>query len=434
MSNVSFIGLGCSKNTTDLEYLMGYLNENGLNIVNDISKSDYIVINTCGFIEPAVIESVENIVEIGQSKPEHAKIIATGCMVERFKNELIKELPEVDFYTGVHTLKEAGDFIINDAVDPAKKAGDYGVSRLIANAPYYAYIKIADGCNNRCSYCTIPSIRGDLTSRTEKSIVSEIKGLLDSGVKEIILISQDSTKYGYDLYGESGLVDLVEKINAIESDFFIRLLYLNPDGITREDIKRLAGIDKLIKYFEIPVQHISDKILTSMGRKSDSIDIKNVFKWLRELIPEAFIRTTFIVGFPGEDEADFNNLKNFVKQYSPDYAGFFGFCAEEGTKAAALPGCISDDVTQDRIAELQDIQEKNTVNRLDQLSDFEITAFVEGPSEDFEYILEGRALFQSPEIDGKTFFIDGRADRGYGPYKCSIEKIVYPDIYCKIVS
>jgi len=434
MSSVAFIGLGCSKNTTDLEYLMGYLSGNGVDIVNDISLSDYIVINTCGFIEPAVMEAIENIVETGETKPKGTKIIAVGCMVERFKDDFEEEFPEVDFYTGVHTLKEAGDFILEDSGLNTGDGHSYGFDRIISNHTYYAYIKIADGCNNRCSYCTIPSIRGDLKSRSEESIIKEAANLISSGVKEIILISQDSTKYGLDLYGESRLVQLVEKLNDLNGDFFIRLLYLNPDGINEEDIRRFSEIDKLVKYFEIPVQHISDKILSRMRRKSDSKKIKDVFSNIRAIIPEAFIRTTFIVGFPAEDVKDFRELKGFVKDFAPDYAGFFGFQPEEGTKAFDMPDYVNKEVIENRISELEKIQEQNTIERLNKMKDEEFLAFAEGLSEDIEFIPEGRAIFQAPEIDGKTFFIDGRADRGYGPYKCSIEKIVYPDIYCKIVS
>ncbi|AEI14225.1 Ribosomal protein S12 methylthiotransferase rimO [Flexistipes sinusarabici DSM 4947] len=434
MSRVAFIGLGCSKNTTDLEYLMGYLRDSGLDIVNDITSSDYIVINTCGFIEPAVMEAIENIVQTGEKKPEGAKIIAAGCMVERFKDEFEEEFPEVDFYTGVHTLKEAGDFILKDSGLTIDESRVYGSARLIANHPYYAYIKIADGCNNRCSYCIIPSIRGDLKSRPEESIIREAEELIRSGVKEIILISQDSTKYGIDLYGEGRLVQLVEKINDLAGDFFIRLLYLNPDGINEDDIRRFSEIEKLVKYFEIPVQHISDKILSKMHRKSDSRKIKDVFSNIRKVMPEAFIRTTFIVGFPGEDENDFEELKGFLRDFAPDYAGFFEFQPEEGTKAFDMSDYVDNEKIESRILELESIQEQNTVERLKKMQNKEILAFAEGFSEDIEFIPEGRAIFQTPDIDGKTFFIDGRADRGYGPYKCSIEKIVYPDIYCKIVS
>ncbi|TYB32437.1 MAG: 30S ribosomal protein S12 methylthiotransferase RimO, partial [Flexistipes sinusarabici] len=398
------------------------------------TSSDYIVINTCGFIEPAVMEAIENIVQTGEKKPEGAKIIAAGCMVERFKDEFEEEFPEVDFYTGVHTLKEAGDFILEDSKLRIDESRTYGSARIISNHPYYAYIKIADGCDNRCSYCTIPSIRGGLKSRPEESIIKEVGNLISNGVKEIILISQDSTKYGLDLYGESRLVQLVEKINDLPGDFFIRLLYLNPDGINKSDIRRFPEIEKLVKYFEIPVQHISDKILSKMRRKSDSRKIKDVFSNIRAEMPEAFIRTTFIVGFPGEDENDFSELKGFLKDFAPDYAGFFGFQPEEGTKAFDMPDYVDNETVENRISELESIQEQNTVERLKKMQNEEILAFAEGFSEDIEFIPEGRAVFQTPEIDGKTFFIDGRADRGYGPYKCSIEKIVYPDIYCKIVS
>jgi len=435
-TNVSFIGLGCSKNNYDLEYLMGYLADNGCCIVNNIAESDYIVVNTCGFIEPAVSEAIENIVEAGQDKTGGKKLVVTGCMVERYKKEFAVEFPEVDFFTGVHTLNEAAEFILRDSEFFEKKESftSYGASRILINPGYYAYVKISDGCNNRCSYCTIPSIRGHLRSRSMEDILQEVTSLLNEGVREIILISQDSTKYGMDLYGKSSLVELVEQINNISGDFFTRLLYLNPDGIDKEMILKFAGFPKLIKYFEIPVQHISDRILRRMNRKSDSQHIKNVFNWIRDIIPDAFIRTTFIVGFPGETESDFCMLESFVADYKPDFAGFFAFSPEEGTLAGEMPGLIDNDTVENRIRILENIQKQNTVKRLSELKEKEIISFVEKANDDFEFILEGRSLFQSPEIDGKTYFIDGVATNGWGPYKCSIEKIEYPDIYCKIIS
>jgi|Wag4MinimDraft_12_1082652.scaffolds.fasta_scaffold00162_11 ribosomal protein S12 methylthiotransferase len=434
--NVSFIGLGCSKNNNDLEYLMGYLADNGCGIVNNIDESDYIVVNTCGFIEPAVSEAIENIVEAGQHKTGGKKLVVTGCMVERYKDQFAAEFPEVDFFTGVHTLDEAAEFILKDSHLFGKRETlpSYSTSRIISNSGYYAYVKISDGCNNRCSYCTIPSIRGHLRSRSIEDIIEEVNGLLMQGVREIILISQDSTKYGMDLYKKSSLVELVEEINSIPGDFFIRLLYLNPDGIDREMILKFAEFTKLIKYFEIPVQHISDNVLNRMNRKSDSYHIRNVFNWVRQIMPEVFIRTTFIVGFPGETEADFNMLKDFIINYKPDFAGFFAFSPEEGTPAWDMSGCIDDDTVENRIHILENLQMKNTEKRLNELKKKEIVSFVEKANDDFEFILEGRSLFQAPEIDGKTYFIDGVATNGWGPYKCSIEKIKYPDIYCRIIS
>lgn len=433
MTRVSFIGLGCSKNTTDLEYLIGYLSNNGLKIENELSKSDYIIINTCGFVEEAVTESVETIIETGQAKSEGTKIIAAGCMVERYRDEFGKEFPEVDFFTGVHTLQKAADFIIKDSKLSLDSLKEYGEERIISNIPYYAYVKIADGCNNNCSYCTIPSIRGGLQSRFMEDIVAEIEKLLENGVKEIILISQDCTKYGCDIYEKSAFVDLLEEIDNIDSEFYLRILYLNPDGLSEDTIKRMTKLSSLIPYFEIPVQHISDSVLSMMNRHSDSSHIRDIYTIIRRELPDAFIRTTFILGFPGETISDYLKVKEFLEEYKPDYAGFFKFSPEEGTEAFDFPGRVNDEIADKRIEELQSIQERNTVSKLNEIKKSNIVVFADKPNEDFDFILEGRAMFQAPEIDGKAYIIDGVASNGHGPYKCSIEKIIYPDIYCKIL-
>ena len=305
-------------------------------------------------------------------------------MVERYKDDILKEMPEIDFITGVGKLSEAADYLCKE-FNIAKKAGQS--FRTIINAPYYAYVKISEGCNNTCAFCVIPNIRGRLKSRTMEDIEQEIEMLAADGVKEIIIISQDTTQYGMDIYGEEKLIPLMKKLTERFDNLLFRMLYLNPEGVTEEVIKFVAETKNVIKYFEVPVQHASDKILTKMRRASTRQVIDNVFDTIRKLCPEAFIRTTFITGFPGESEEDFNEICKFIEDKKPDYAGFFPDYKEE------------------------------------------FICFIDKVNDDFEFILEGRALFQAPDTDGKLYVTDGIADNGSGPYRCIINKIAYPDIY-----
>ncbi len=421
------MNLGCSKNQVDLENLIGISLDEGFGIANTPEESDAIIVNTCGFIEPAVSEAIETILEMASYKNENRKLIVSGCMTERYKNEVLKEIPEIDFITGVGKLENILSYL------KRKKIEKNNQSRYLLTSPYFAYVKISEGCNNRCSYCTIPSIRGNLKSRKKEEILDEITTLLNQGIKEIILVSQDTTKYGIDIYGTPKLTELLNDICKLDGKFYIRLLYLNPDGVNRELIDIVKNEDKIIKYFEIPVQHISDKILKSMNRKSNSQKIKEVFEFIRKNISDAIIRTTFIIGFPGETEDDFNKIQIFMEKYKPDFAGFFPFYKEEGVKASEMEGQISKSVIRSRINKLQKVQKKITSEKIKSLKKNIITCFVDKSNEDFNFILEGRALFQSPEIDGKAYFIDGIADKGFGPYKCKIQRFVYPDIYCKII-
>ncbi|MCX8085143.1 MAG: 30S ribosomal protein S12 methylthiotransferase RimO [Calditerrivibrio sp.] len=430
--NVAFISLGCSKNQTDLEYLIGDMVVEGFNIVTEVEKADAIIVNTCGFLQSAVSEAIENILDVAKRKKKRAKLIVSGCMVERYMSEIAKELPEIDFYTGVGKLSDIISFLKRGVKGSKGERRFYGEHRVLINPNYYAYVKISEGCNNRCSYCTIPSIRGNLVSRSMEDILKETGQLISKGVKEIILISQDTTKYGMDGKGY-GILDLLENLVKIEGDFKIRLLYMNPDGVNEALIDFVANHEKMIKYFEIPVQHIDDDILKKMNRRSDSSKIKSVFKYIRDKVPKAFIRTTFIVGFPGEDERAFDKLRNFILEYKPDYAGFFPYSREEGTVAYTFGDIPAKSVVKRRITELQKIQKRITSERLKKMKKDIITIFIEGISEENPFLYDARAEFQAPEIDGKTFVLGGEVNKGYGPYKAKIRRVIYPDIYCELI-
>lgn len=428
-NKVSFVSLGCSKNQVDLEYLMGAVEKEGFTITNIPEESDAIIINTCGFIEPAVTEAIDNILEMNGRRKVGAKLIVTGCMSERYKDDMKDELPEVDFFTGVGNLQSVIGFLRGDG----KAVTDYGDARILANESYYAYLKVSEGCSNRCSYCAIPGIRGDLKSRPMEDILKEAEALVKNGVKELIVISQDNTKYGRDIYGETKIAELLTELEKIDGDFHIRVMYLNPDGVTQKLIDTMCGSEKILSYFDIPVQHYSANMLKAMKRKSNPEIIDRVYDSIRAADPESFIRTTMIVGFPGETEEDFAELQKFLERHKPDFAGFFPYYRETGTSAYELGEGVGKRETAKRISTLQKMQKRNTNNRLKMQKKNDIICFVEGESDQSELILQGRALFQAPEIDGRAYFIDGIATDGYGPYTCRIKRVIYPDIYCEII-
>lgn len=427
---ISYVSLGCAKNQVDFEYLIGELSNDGFIAETDPAKCDAVIINTCGFIEPAVKEAIDNILQMENLISKKAKLIVTGCMVERYKDDILKEMPEIDFITGVGKLSEAADYLRKEF--NVEKHEEQNV-RAITNAPYYAYVKISEGCNNTCAFCVIPNIRGRLKSRTIEDIEQEIEFLAEKGVKEIVIISQDTTQYGMDIYGEEKLIPLMKKLTERFSSLLFRMLYLNPEGVSEELIKFVAETKNVIKYFEVPVQHASDKILTKMRRASTRQVIDNVFDTIRKLCPEAFIRTTFIVGFPGETEEDFNELYKFIEDKKPDYAGFFPYYKEEGSIAYNYNDDIDEKTKKERIKKLQSLQKKNTSARLREYKKKEFICFIDKVNDDFEFILEGRAVFQAPDTDGKLYVTDGVADNGSGPYTCVINKIAYPDIYVTFV-
>ena len=427
---ISYVSLGCAKNQVDFEYLIGELSNDGFIAETDPAKCDAVIINTCGFIEVAVKEAVDNILQMENLISKKAKLIVTGCMVERYKDDILKEIPEIDFITGVGKLSEAADYLRKE-FNVEKHEGKN--IRAITNAPYYAYVKISEGCNNTCAFCVIPNIRGRLKSRTIEDIEQEIEFLSEKGVKEIIIISQDTTQYGMDIYGEEKLIPLMKKLTVRFSNLLFRMLYLNPEGVSEELIKFAAETKNVIKYFEVPVQHASDKMLTKMRRASTRQVIDNVFDTIRKLCPEAFIRTTFIAGFPGETEEDFNELCKFIEDKKPDYAGFFPYYKEEGSIAYNYNDDIDEKTKKERIKKLQSLQKKNTSTRLRDYKKKEFICFIDNVNDDFEFILEGRAVFQAPDTDGKLYVTDGIADNDSGPYTCVINKIAYPDIYVTFV-
>jgi len=423
---ISYISLGCVKNQVDFENLIGELSFKGLEIESDVTVSDAVIINTCGFIESAVKEAIDTILTISRTMKSDAKLIVSGCMVERYRDDIALELKEVDFFTGVHQLSDITEYLTGSRVDTA-------TDRVITNHPYYAYLKISEGCNNFCTFCTIPKIRGKLKSRSIDNIVTEVSTLVSRDVKEIIIVSQDTTQYHYDIDKKIRLYELLDTLSDKYPTTLFRLLYLNPEGVDVKLIKLISSRANIINYFDIPIQHINDRILKLMNRKSNQQMIRKVISNIREHIPDAFIRSTFIVGFPSESDIEFEELAEFISEGNIDFAGFFGYSDEDIAASFKLADKISAKVIKNRVGRVEKLQKKITLSRLKKMKNTPIEAFIEQVSSESEFILEGRAIFQTPEVDGKLFTIDGVADRGYGPYQVRIKRIIYPDIYVEIL-
>ena len=411
MTKVGFVSLGCSKNLVDTEVMLRKLHDAGFELTPDEAEAEIIVINTCGFIESAKQESIDNILDLSRLKEEGKlkAIVATGCLVERYREEVMRELPEVDALVGVGSLSHIVDAC--RAVLEGKKYVSFddketcplGGERILTTDEHTAYLKVAEGCDNKCTYCAIPLIRGKMRSRPIEDIVKEAKDLEALGVRELNLIAQDTSRYGLDLYGEYSLARLVRAITENTDIPWIRLLYCYPDKITDELIEELRTNDRLVKYMDIPAQHISDKVLRRMNRHGGSELIRATVKKLRERVPGIVLRTTFMVGFPGETEEDFEELCEFVKEARFEHFGAFTYSAEEGTAAAELDGEVDEQTKQDRYDIL--MQTQLTVNEdiIEKRVGEVITVLCDG----FDTIADiyyGRTYADAPDVDGRVYF------------------------------
>ena len=413
---VGFVSLGCAKNLCDTEVMLHHIMEAGYNITPEETEADAVIINTCAFIESAKKESIDSILDIAWLK-EHGKlraIVVTGCLAQRYREQVLEELPEVDAILGVggiHKIVEALDASLEssgkkkskycclDANDSAALGGD----RVITTGEVSAYIKIAEGCNNRCTYCAIPSIRGPLRSRTVEDIVEEAKNLDSMGIKELVVIAQDTTVYGKDIYGQYNLPRLLRAITDNTSIPWIRILYCYPDKITDELIAEMRDNERIVHYIDLPVQHISDRVLKAMNRHGDSACIKDAVRRLREAMPDIVIRTTAIVGFPGETEEDFEELCSFVKETKFERFGAFPYSREENTPAAELDGQIDEQTKQDRYDIIMKCQNRVSAEYNEALLGTTVRVLCEG----FDPVSEafyGRTYRDAAEIDGKVWF------------------------------
>ena len=419
---VGFVSLGCSKNLIDTEIAIGHFKNNEYEIESNPEKAEIIVINTCGFIESAKEEAINTILEMAEYKNGKCKyLIVMGCLVQRYYDELIKELPEVDLFIKIaeydvmwrkieKLIKE--DILEISTTHTSKKITEIKPlpmpnceefnNRVITTGTNFAYLKIGEGCSNRCTYCAIPYIRGPFVSRKMEEILEEAKILARKGIRELIIIAQDTTKYGVDIYGESKLAELLQKISEIPEIKWIRFLYTYPEGIKDELIKTVKNNEKICKYFDIPIQHISNKVLKRMNRRTNKEQIENLITKLRREIPDVTLRTSLIVGFPGETLQDFEELEQFVEKAKFDKLGVFMYSKEDGTPAAKLLGQIPGKTKKSRYNKIMEIQQKISNENLQRKIGQQFEVLVEDISFDGQYLI-GRTKQDVPDIDGIVY-------------------------------
>jgi len=407
---IGFVSLGCAKNLTDTETMLGILSEDGFEITADVNEADAIVVNTCAFIDSAKEEAINTILEMAQYKEQNCSLlVVTGCLAQRYAEDIKKELQEVDIILGTTDYDKISEVIKEYYQNGTKSCcvGDcntpvsYDLPRIKTTAPYTAYLKIADGCDNYCTYCIIPKLRGKYKSRPEESILAEARELAQSGVKELILIAQDTAYYGKDR-GQYAIAPLVRELSAIGGIEWIRLQYCYPEHITDDLVEEIASNPKVVKYIDMPLQHISDSVLKRMGRRSRQKEVEELILKLRKKAPGIVIRTSLVVGFPGETEAEFDTLKQFVCKIPLDRVGVFGYSCEEGTVAATYEGQLSDEVKEERRCEIMEILQQVSQS-LNKAKIGTVTeAIVEGYDEE-NLCYVGRTAQDTPEVDGLAY-------------------------------
>lgn len=454
--NVGFISLGCSKNLIDTEVAIGLFKENHYKIVNKPEDADILVVNTCGFIESAKEEAINTILEMAEYKKQRCKyLIAMGCLVQRYYDDLVKAIPEVDLFIKIDEYnklwEKIEDLIKRDIVEKAKTKTSTKISeirplpmptydeflnRVVTTGKNYAYLKIGEGCSNKCTYCAIPYIRGPFVSRKMEDILEEAEKLASEGIKEIIIIAQDTTKYGEDIYGKSRLAELLQEISKINGIEWIRFLYSYPEGITDELIDTVANNPKIAKYFDIPIQHISNAVLKRMNRKTSKEKIENLLEKIRNKIPNVTLRTSLIVGFPGETEEQFGELLEFVKKAKFDKLGTFMYSKEEGTPASRLPEQIHGNTKKARYNKIMKVQKQISLEKQENKIGKTYKVLVEDISFDGKYFV-GRTMQDVPEEDGLVYIKDAQnykqEDILNHFVECKIEEVSEYDLIGKIV-
>ena len=411
MLKAGFISLGCAKNLVDTEVMLGALTDHKIELTSNPSEADIIIVNTCSFIKSAKEESITTVLNMAEYKEGKCRsLIIAGCLGERYKQELLDEIPEVDAIVGTgawHRIVEAveetlkGNRVVIDG--PIDTIYDDKMTRITTTPDYSAYIKVAEGCNNRCSYCVIPMVRGNYRSRTVESIVAEAIRLTNNGVKEINLIAQDTTNYGSDLYGESKLTDLLKELVKIDKLQWIRILYCYPKYFTDELIDLMASEPKICKYVDLPLQHANNDVLKSMARLDTRESVIELLAKIRNRIPNVTIRTSFIVGFPGETDEQYQSLREFVKEQRFDKVGVFTYSHEEDTPAYDMPHQISDEVKQERYHDLMSLQCQISEELNQAVEGRVLEVLIEGRDTEQEQVAYGRSYREAPEIDGQVY-------------------------------
>ncbi len=416
---IHLISLGCSRNRVDSEVMVGTLLQDGWVSEDDPVKADAVIVNTCGFIASAKEESVDTILAMAEHKKENPnlKIVVAGCLTQRYKGQLAKGLPEVDFFVGTDEFSR-----ISDLLDNAPERGtvhakrthylyNEDMPRVNTLAKHSAYVKVAEGCQHNCAFCIIPAIRGKLRSRPSHSVVKEVMNLVDQGVKEINLIAQDLAAYGRET-GEMNLLDLLKMLVKIDGLEWIRLLYVYPENISDDFLEFFAAEPKIVKYLDIPVQHGSNSVLKRMNRIVTREQIRDTVTKLRAKVPHVAIRTSVMVGFPGETEEEFGDLRDFVSEMKFDHLGCFSYSQEEGTVAGRMADQIDEEVKQQRLDVIMMAQKEVSRERLRRFVGKRIPVLVSGPSQDSELVWEGRMEIQAPEVDGVVYLNDGPVQAG----------------------
>ena len=455
--NVGFVSLGCSKNLIDTEVMIGKFKNNEHKIVNNPNQAEIIIINTCGFLDSAKEEAINTILEMAEFKQKRCKyLIVMGCLVQRYYDELIHALPEVDLFIRIDEYENFWDKVENliskkqVEITPYKKVTKVSEieqlplllkeeyeNRIITTGENYAYLKIGEGCSNMCTYCAIPYIRGKFASRKREDILSEAKILAKQGIKELIIIAQDTTKYGIDIYGKPSLTELLQGLSKIQGIKWIRFLYSYPEGITDDLIQEVKQNKKICKYFDIPIQHISNNMLKAMNRKTSKENIEKLLRKIKKEIPDATLRTSLIVGFPGETEKDFEELQEFVSQAKFDKMGAFTYSKEEGTPAAKMKNQIHGNTKKSRYNKIMKLQQDISRENLSNKIGCKFEAIIENISFDKKYLI-GRTSQDAPDIDGVVYIKHNDNKQDPTEYlnkflKCKVIDIKDYDLIAEIV-
>lgn len=421
---LGMVSLGCPKNLVDSEVMLGIIRDKDFTVTNDPAEADIIIVNTCGFIESAKEESINTILQMSEYKTQEncRYLIVTGCLSQRYAADLAQNIPEVDAFVGTECFTDIA-WVIEQVLNGKKvmhmeknqTAELQAMPRMLTTPDYMAYLKIAEGCDNCCSYCIIPKLRGPYTSRPYDEVLAEAKELAAHGIREIIVVAQDTTRYGEDLYGKLMLPQLLKDLNDLDGIEWIRVMYCYPNNFTDELINAFATLPKVCKYVDLPLQHASNRLLSSMNRYDTKEEVEQLLNKLRSAVSGIVIRTTFIVGFPGETDDDFKELKDFVEQQRFENAGVFQYSQEEGTVAGSMPNQIPDEIKENRYHELMALQAEISEELHQEMEGKELTVVIEGFDEENPQLAIARSYREAPEIDG-NIFVENAADLQVGQF------------------